>query len=204
MLLFLDLISPISEFSIIEENKLILNKKIINNSNDKMSDCIFKIYNEIENKLNLSKHLKKIVITIGPGSYTSLRVGSAFALGLNISLQVPIYPFSIKDIVDFKKLNNPNEKVVFYIISANEQNFICEINFNNKITYKKIDSNNFNLPKKIDKLYYNYKRINSVSKNLKQIRFSFLDELLVNNKVLIFNKNEKIKPIYISNNKVLN
>ena len=201
MLLFLDLISPISEFSIIEDNKLILNKKITNVSNDKLSDCIFQIYQEIEKEINITKYLKKIVLTIGPGSYTNLRVGSAFALGLNISLKIPIYPFSINDLVTIKKLNL-DENNAFYIYSANQQKFLCELNSNKDITYTKIDNDKFILPEQVDKLYYNYKKINS--KSVIQIKFSILEELLQNNKYLIFNKNEIIKPIYISNNEVLN
>tara|TARA_Y100000591_G_C21781953_1_gene671603 strand:- start:258 stop:863 length:606 start_codon:yes stop_codon:yes gene_type:complete len=201
MLLFLDLISPISEFSIIEDNKLILNKKITNVSNDKLSDCIFQIYQEIEKEINITKYLKKIVLTIGPGSYTNLRVGSAFALGLKISLKIPIYPFSINDLVTIKKLNL-DENNAFYIYSANQQKFLCELNSNKDITYTKIDNDKFILPEKVDKLYYNYKKINS--KSVIQIKFSILEELLQNNKYLIFNKNEIIKPIYISNNEVLN
>ena len=201
MLLFLDLISPISEFSIIEDNKLILNKKITNVSNDKLSDCIFQIYQEIEKEINITKYLKKIVLTIGPGSYTNLRVGSAFALGLKISLKIPIYPFSINDLVTIKKLNL-DENNAFYIYSANQQKFLCELNSNKDITYTKIDDDKFILPEQVDKLYYNYKKINS--KSVIQIKFSILEELLQNNKYLIFNKNEIIKPIYISNNEVLN
>ena len=201
MLLFLDLISPISEFSIIEDNKLILNKKITNVSNDKLSDCIFQIYQEIEKEINMTKYLKKIVLTIGPGSYTNLRVGSAFALGLKISLKIPIYPFSINDLVTIKKLNL-DENNAFYIYSANQQKFLCELNSNKDITYTKIDDDKFILPEQVDKLYYNYKKINS--KSVIQIKFSILEELLQNNKYLIFNKNEIIKPIYISNNEVLN
>ena len=201
MLLFLDLISPISEFSIIEDNKLILNKKITNVSNDKLSDCIFQIYQEIEKEINITKYLKKIVLTIGPGSYTNLRVGSSFALGLKISLKIPIYPFSINDLVTIKKLNL-DENNAFYIYSANQQKFLCELNSNKDITYTKIDNDKFILPEQVDKLYYNYKKINS--KSVIQIKFSILEELLQNNKYLIFNKNEIINPIYISNNEVLN
>ena len=37
---------------------------------------------------HLTKNLKKISTTIGPGSYTSLRVGAAFISGLNISKEI--------------------------------------------------------------------------------------------------------------------
>ena len=57
MLLFLDVISPIPEFFIIEENKLIFREKIITNQSEKLSDHIFDKYMQINEKLNLTKYL---------------------------------------------------------------------------------------------------------------------------------------------------
>ncbi len=85
MLLFLDVISPLPEFFLIEDNKVIFSRKIIENTSEKLSDNILETYIQIDKDLNLSKNLKKISITIGPGSYTSLRVGAAFISGLYIS-----------------------------------------------------------------------------------------------------------------------
>ena len=89
MLLFLDVISPLPEFCVIDDNKVILQEKIIQNETDKLSDNIIQTYIEIDKRLNLTKNLKKISTTIGPGSYTSLRVGSAFISGLMISRNIP-------------------------------------------------------------------------------------------------------------------
>ena len=74
MLLFLDIISSIPEFSVIKDNKVILRKKIIKHNTEKLSDNIIEKYMEIDKSLNLTKNLNKISSTIGPGSYTSLRV----------------------------------------------------------------------------------------------------------------------------------
>ena len=40
MLLFLDVISPIPEFCLIEDNKVVLKRKIITNETDRLSDNI--------------------------------------------------------------------------------------------------------------------------------------------------------------------
>ena len=82
MILFLDVISSIPEFCVIDDNKIILKQKITKSETDKLSDNIIQSYIEIDKRLNLTKNLKKISTTIGPGSYTSLRVGSAFMLSL--------------------------------------------------------------------------------------------------------------------------
>ena len=94
MLLFLDVVSPIPEFFVIEDNKLIYNQKITKKPQDKLSDHIFQVYTKMEKKFNFSDNLKKIAITTGPGSYTSLRVGAAFISGLHISKKIVFYPFS--------------------------------------------------------------------------------------------------------------
>ena len=93
MLLFLDVVSPIPEIFIIEENKLVFSEKIISKESEKLSDNIFQTYLKLNKDLNLSKNLTKIAITNGPGSYTSLRVGSAFVSGLKISRFINLYNF---------------------------------------------------------------------------------------------------------------
>ena len=106
MLLFLDIISPIPEFCVFDDNKIILQQKITETETDKLSDNIIQSYIEIDKRFNLTKNLTKISTTIGPGSYTSLRVGSAFMSGLMISRDIPYYPLSIEDILKFNSIKS--------------------------------------------------------------------------------------------------
>ena len=48
MILFLDTVSPLPEFSIIEDNKIIYSKEIMSNSDKKMSDYIIPAYVDLE------------------------------------------------------------------------------------------------------------------------------------------------------------
>ena len=48
MILFLDTVSPLPEFSLIGDNKIILSKKIINNHHEKMSDYLIKSYTDLK------------------------------------------------------------------------------------------------------------------------------------------------------------
>ena len=107
MLLFLDVISPIPEFFVIEDNKVIIKRKIIANQSDKLSDNIFESYIKMYEETKLRQKLKKVAMTIGPGSYTSLRVGAAFISGLVISKNLSFCPISIDDIIKIK-LNKKN------------------------------------------------------------------------------------------------
>ncbi len=204
MLLFLDVISPLPEFFIIEDNKLILQRKIIDNPNHKLSDNIFQIYSKINNDLNLTKNLKKIVFTIGPGSYTSLRVGAAFMSAFNISKNLMFYPFTILDIIKSHSNDIKLQDLAVFISSANNQEFMCYVNNNKELEYKKIENNEYDIPLNIRTIFYNNMKIKIELNNTKMIKFYFIDEILKNINKLQFQKNTIIKPIYISNNKILN
>src|SRR5439155_22174692 len=44
------------------------------------------------------KHLTKVAVATGPGSFTGLRVGVPFSLGLAIGLRIPIAPLPTLDL----------------------------------------------------------------------------------------------------------
>ena len=203
MLLFLDIISSIPEFCVIEDNKVILQQKITQDESDRLSDNIIQSYIEINKRLNLTKNLKRISTTIGPGSYTSLRVGSAFISGLMISNKIPYSPLSIEDIIHFNSKKHSKKNLGVFITSSNKQEFLCYKNDNNVMEYNKIESNKYSIPKHIELILFNKTKINE-NNELEQIKFSFFEEFYNNFNNLIFKKNIIIKPIYVSNNQLLN
>ena len=203
MLLFLDVISPIPEFCVIDDNKVILKEKIIQNETDRLSDNIIQSYTEIDKRLNLTQNLKKLSTTIGPGSYTSLRVGSAFISGLMISRKIPYYPLSIEDILNFNSKKSSKNNLGVFITSSNNQEFLCYKNEDNEMEYNKIENNKFSIPEHVELILFNKTEINENNK-LEQIQFSFFEEFYKNYNNLTFKKNIIIKPIYISNNQLLN
>ena len=203
MLLFLDVISSIPEFCVIDDNKVILQEKITKHETDRLSDNIIQSYIEIDKRLNLTKNLKKISTTIGPGSYTSLRVGSAFISGLMISRQIPYCPLSIEDILKFNSKIHSKKNIGIFITSSNDQEFLCYKNKNNIMEYYKIEKDKYSIPKHIEIILFNKTKINKNNK-LEQIQFSFFDEFYKNYNNLTFVTDSIIKPIYISNNQLLN
>ena len=203
MLLFLDVISPLPEFCVIDDNKIILQEKIIQNETDRLSDNIIQSYIEIDKRLNLTQNIKKISTTIGPGSYTSLRVGSAFISGLMISRKIPYYPLSIEDILNFNSKKYSNKELGVFITSSNNQQFLCYKNKDNVIEYNKIENNKYSIPKNIDLILFNKSKINEKNE-LEQMKFSFFEEFYNNYNNFTFKKNIIIEPIYISNNQLLN
>tara|TARA_Y100000768_G_C23839317_1_gene615343 strand:+ start:28 stop:261 length:234 start_codon:yes stop_codon:yes gene_type:complete len=75
---------------------------------------------------------------------------------------------------------------------------------NNKINYTKIENGKDILQNNISKIFYNIEEYNTKLKKLEQIKFSFIDEVMENHSKLVFKKNNIIKPIYVSNNNILN
>ncbi len=203
MILFLDVISPIPEFCVIDDNKIILQEKIIQNETDRLSDNIIQSYVAIDKRLNLTQNLKKISTTIGPGSYTSLRVGSAFISGLMISRKIAYYPLSIADILNFNSKISSKKNLGVFITSSNNQQFLCYRNKDNIMEFNKIENNKCSIPKHIDLILFNKSEINENYK-LEQIQFSFFEEFYKIYNNLTFKKDIIIKPIYISNNQLLN
>ena len=204
MLLFLDVISPIPEFFVIEDNKVIIRQKIVKNINDKLSDNIFESYSIINKNLNMAQNINKIAMTIGPGSYTSLRVGAAFVSAIIISKNLLFCPLTIEDFFKFKSDFHSPEEYAIYISSTQNQNYLCTINEEKKIVYNKLENNDYNLPNKIKKIFYNSKKFNTNDKSITQHKFSIINDIIRFNKKLLFKNNLIVKPIYFSNNDLLN
>ena len=53
MLLFLDVISPLSEFTLIFDNKILINKKILLTKEEKLSDNIISVFQEIDREFKV-------------------------------------------------------------------------------------------------------------------------------------------------------
>jgi len=209
MILFLDTVSPLPEFSLIGDNKIIFSKKIINNHHEKMSDYLIKSYTDLEKKFSLDQKLENLIINIGPGSYTSLRIGIAFFSGLSMSYQIDLKGIPCVDF--YKYLISKDDLLLtgIYIHSANNQKFICI--YDQKKEYyniHKIESfneiENFKIKKVISNTELN-KNNSNFFKNIKYQSISFKEIIIKNLDAIMRLESPKIiEPIYISNNKILN
>ena len=212
MILFLDTVSSLPEFSIIEDNKIIYSEKILKNYDDKMSDCIIPNYIALDSKFSLTNKLKLLICNTGPGSYTALRVGIAFLAGLSLSRKIDIKGLSCTELFHNEIKTKNLDKTAIYITSSNNQKFICLYDLNNN-NYKILKTNNdinlslikdlpINLILTNDSLNLSEFNLSDIVQ-FKKIKFK---ELVINNlkKILESPKQDIIKPIYISNNQILN
>ena len=201
MFLFLDVASPISEFHLINDKKIIDSIKITNKTDQKLSDLLIPTYLQIDNDYNLSKKLKKLIITIGPGSYTALRIGASFIAGLSQSMDLPVAVISTETI--YKHLSYTNKQIGIYFESSNNQKFFL-YKKNSQYTNLKIENQKFVIPKLISNIFYNIGLPKFIDNKINSEMFSIKMNVLENLHKLEFNKNLIIKPIYISNNSILN
>ena len=201
MFLFLDVASPIPEFHLIKDKNIIVSLKIVENNEEKLSDNIIPKYLKINEKYNLNANLTKFIITTGPGSYTALRVGASFIAGLSQSMGLPVATISTENI--YKFLYNGNMNGGIYFQSSNNQNFLT-FKLDEKFVHQKVENSNFIYPEHITNVSYNLKLPNLNNQNLLFEPFSIQDVVLSNLNNLEFGENIILKPIYISNNIILN
>tara|TARA_B100001175_G_C19470928_1_gene621691 strand:+ start:188 stop:790 length:603 start_codon:yes stop_codon:yes gene_type:complete len=199
MFLFLDVVSPIPEFHLINDKKVIVSIKIIQNKYEKLSDTIIPKYLEINNIYKINKKLTHLIITTGPGSYTALRVGASFIAGLSQSLDLPLSTVSTENIFEF--LNKEILAKGLYLESSKNQRFLLFKKGEN-FFHQKIECKNFMIPKHINNLFYNIESFESRN-DLNCRFFSIVKVITENLNNLEFKKNLIIKPIYISNNSIL-
>jgi len=211
MILFLDTVSPLPEFSLIEDNKIIYSKKILTNDSDKMSDCIIQSYLFLERKFLVNKKLQCLITNTGPGSYTALRVGIAFLSGLSISKKIDLIGVSCLDLYLYVIDKYQLHSLAFYVGSSNNQNFIYLFDKKNGYTLHKIEKNK-NIPGLedlfLEKIIMNInpELINrNLLKNINHTKINFNELVKLNLKdILSLPRKAIIEPIYVSNNTILN
>ena len=201
MFLFLDVVSPIPEFHLIDDKKIVDSIKIGDNADQKLSDLLIPTYLDINNTYKLFKNIKKLIITIGPGSYTSLRVGASFIAGLSQSMNLPVSVISTETM--YKHLYYANKQIGIYFESSNKQKFFS-YQKNHQFIHEKIDDLSYVMPKSISKVLYNFSLPNFINSNIQSEIFSIKINVIENLDKLEFDNNLIIKPIYISNNTILN
>ena len=128
-------------------------------------------------------------------------------LGQHFTRNVKIASLSAEDFLKFDIASNNDSKHGMYIISANNQRFICYKLENSKYEYIKLDKQNINSIKdlkNIDVLYYNYQPLKNFELKFKQKKYIINENVFKIYSNLNFLNSEIIKPIYISNNQKLN
>ncbi len=133
--------------SILKNNKIVLNlSKIINKTYSKFLIPILKKSLE-KSKLDV-KEINYILISLGPGSFTGVRIGIAAAKGLGLPHKINISGFNNMDILVNSIDNNIKEKRIVTIIKSKKNDYYFQVFNSKKKPIKKISFFSINnLPK---------------------------------------------------------
>ena len=211
MILFLDVVSPCPKFVLINNDKIIRSIHILDKNIIKISDTLLSKYLMLEKKYELFNKIDNLVVTIGPGSFTSLRVGISFMYGQSISKKIPIYGIESTKLLKYSIQKNNYKNTLLLICSVNNQNFICIPSIKVSNDYKIFKISN-EIMKKINIKRYttcisNYKLPDDLKKRLSNINnfvVHNVEENLNSCVLTTLNDGQVINPIYISDNKLFN
>ena len=84
------------------------------------------------------KEIDAISLSVGPGSFTGLRIGTATCKGINLSLGIPIIDIPTLLVIAYNFINS-EEKILCPLIDAKKNKVYASF-------YKKTKSNNLNFP----------------------------------------------------------
>ena len=133
--------------SILKNNKVVLNlSKVLNKTYSKFLIPILKKSLE-KSKLDI-KEINYILISLGPGSFTGVRIGIAAAKGLGLPYKINISGFNNMDILVNSIDNNIKEKRIITIIKSKKSDYYFQVFDSKKKPIKKISFFSIkNLPK---------------------------------------------------------
>ena len=207
MNLFLDTISPIPKFSIINKNS-IQSIQILNKNSNKISDNIVQVFLKMQRKFKLNDKIDNLIVCTGPGSYTAMRIGIAFMYGISITKKIPLIGISGLELLKFATPKQNHKQTLFLIKSSNDQNFFSIYSKkNNSYLLNKINNSN---DKNIFNKKYSYKIANSEidssiieDLNISEYKIISFSEIVNSNleKILLKKLNKTISPIYIEESK---
>ena len=111
--------------SVVDSNK---NCYISNNSLDqKQSESIVKVVKRSLEKSQLDiNNIENLIVTNGPGNFTSIRVGVSFALGIAKGISVPLYSLSSLEFLSFfdESTKSSDKKFIALIPSRGSEFFL--------------------------------------------------------------------------------
>lgn len=132
MLLAIDTSGPVCAACIFDENRdfvLAARSEEIGRGHaelltDQIKECL------AEADLSL-KHLKRIIVVNGPGSFTGLRVGLSAARGFSLGLGIPVTPVSTLEALEYVARKTAKEGIIAVVSDARRDEYYWQLNGSN-------------------------------------------------------------------------
>jgi tRNA threonylcarbamoyl adenosine modification protein YeaZ len=70
-------------------------------------------------------HIERIAVTIGPGTFTGVRIGLALARGLKLALGTPVCGLTSLEAIRLNVTDNPERRAIAALIDARRGEFYC-------------------------------------------------------------------------------
>ncbi len=198
-ILSIETTTNICSVSLYNNTELIILKEDVNR---KHSSLLGKFVDDIFNESDLDiKHLDAIAISIGPGSYTGLRIGLSFAKGMAYALNKPIIPIDTMDSIN-DSINDSN----YFIILPAYKNYYYIQEYRDSIKSNEILLDTIDSIKNGSSIYgYSENKlekdityISPSSKNISSIAYKYFNNYICHNIKSI--KPKYIKPIKFKEN----
>ena len=198
-ILSIETTSDICSVALFSNQKLISIKE---DSNRNHSSLLALFVDEIFKKTDiLIDSLDAIALSIGPGSYTGLRIGCSFTKGIAYSLSKPIIPINTIDSLNY----SINDSDYFIVLSAYKDYFFIQ-EYNNGKKINKIIFDKINFIDKNKNIYgYDPNKINNniievlpSAKNISELAYKNYDNYICHDIKSI--KPNYIKPIQFTKN----
>ena len=128
--LFIDTSSSFVNIYILKDNSILVSKS--HHTLKDMANSIMPLIRESFNEVDFDiKDIDKIFVTVGPGSFTGVRVGITVAKTISWSLSIPVYPIST---LEYLASIDTNCNKIISIIDARRGNVFAgfyDLNLNN-------------------------------------------------------------------------
>ena len=197
--LFFDTASEKLKVSLLKDDELLYDKEIITKNDH--SSYLLPYIDEAFKKNNIDfKNLNRIIVGIGPGSFTGTRIGVTVAKIYANSFNIPVYGISSLEIMIYDSddydyyvpiIEDKNDKVYFSIFDKDKKRVIND-------TYSSLD----NLYKTLDN--YNGKILLISHKGIEYKKYDYKEEKInsiqINKNILVNNSEinpHLLKPNYI-------
>ena len=206
-ILVLDTSSEKFSLLIVKNNKIILNySKILKRTYSKNLIPIIKKYLN-KNKLQINK-INSIFISLGPGSFTGIRIGIAAVKGISLPHKINVYGFSNMEIL-INSIRKDLKKKVVIILKSKKEDYYYQIFNSNKKPLKKISFFSLNdLPNFLfNKNFYLFGDLDKrlLSEIKKRRKMEIIEEKNLNTFLLfkqlksklLINKIKLLQPLYV-------